>query len=207
MGSFIDVLFKPKAALTELMKTANTSNGIKAIITFMVVLLIINVIFVSAGAFIEGKDLALNAVNAIVGSISGLVLTVIGLVVTGAIAGLLATKVFKGKGSTSKTIGLVSYAVVPILIISIISNIVALVSSLTANVYLEALSIITLVLMALALLWVIVVGVFAVQVANKTKGAESAAAFIIGLIVAIAINTPLMMFVFDVQAMAITPLL
>ena len=174
------------------LKKATVNSGVIRIVLYIVALAVINLIVTGVLAVVDGKDMMASAGVALMSSINVLILTLIGIIVTAAVATVIATYVFKAKPVYDKSIGLMSFTVLPIFAVGVVSNVLLLVSGLLGHILAGVFSTITGILLLVSALWMLYVGLNAVIVSHNIKPGPAVISFIIGFLIAIIINSYLL---------------
>ena len=191
------VMLKPKETFSKTLKKGDFQAGVRYAFISLVVLLVVNALFTALGGLIEGKEIAGGLILSVIGSVNSLIITLVALAVFGYLAGLLAVKLFKGKGNPTKTAGLTMYSAAVILAVGALLSVVGFLFTLLGNLYLASLATIAFVLWLISLPWVLFVSVQAVMVSNGVKMGPavvcSLISVVIALLVAVVVNVPLAM--------------
>ena len=182
-----DVALKPKLLKVEL-KKASLVNGVKNILVFSIALAVINVIIMALNAMVTNVGVVSAVTLSGMSSVSVVISTLIGILVLSVAAAIIA-RAFKGTGDFDKTIGLMSYTVIPLFVIGVISSVLHLVATLSGFVLTATFGQLSTVLLVVAFLWMLYVGYNALMFSNKLKMGPAVVCLIIGYIITVVVNS------------------
>lgn len=178
--------------LTAELKKATINSGLTKTVLYIVVLAIVNLLVTGVISVVDGKALMGTLGVAFMSSLNVLVLTLVGILLTGGVATVIAAYVFKAKPVYGKSIGLLSYTVLPIFAVGLVSNVLLLASGVLGHMLAGVFSTITFVLLIISFLWMLYIGFNAVIVAHNVKPGPAVISFLIGFLVAIIVNSYLL---------------
>jgi hypothetical protein len=183
------LLLRPKETFSK-MKKVDLMGGAKFAATSLLILLVVNVIFVALQNLVTGQAIGYLTNLALMASIKTIIVAFIGLLVLGYVASFVATRLFKGKTQASTVTGLVFHSAAVLLAIGVLTDILALVSSLMGEAFLSTFVSIGMLLAIISLLWMVFISAQAVFVSSKVNFNQAIISTVIGLIVAILVLVP-----------------
>lgn len=190
-----NLAFKPKTV--SLIVDTNVKKGIKLMSAYFSIWLLIHVIIALINGIIDSQSLGGTFLFSLLTGLSVAVIGIIGLLLTGLVSAW-STKLFKGAGDLQKTIGLVSYAVVPIFIINVFRDLVLFISTIGNHFLATSFVYINTVLFIILFIWIAWLSTEAIALANVStltnlpiKKWQALVCFVIGFIVAALIAWPI----------------
>jgi len=190
-----NLAFKPKQL--SLIIEANVKKGLKLMSFYFGIWLIIHVIFALINGAIDSQSLGGTFLFSLLTGLSVAVIGIIGLLLTGLIAAW-SSKLFKGTANIQKTIGLVSYAVVPIFIINVFRDLILFISTIGNHFLATSFVYVNAVLFIILFIWIAWLSTEAIALANVSaltklpvKKWQALVCFVIGFIVAALIAWPI----------------
>ncbi len=185
----LNLAFKPKT-LSSVVE-ANVSKGIKFMATYMGIWLVIHIIIAVINGLIDGKTLGGTFLFSLLTGLSVAILVIVGLLLTG-LVGSYISKLFKGMNDVQRTISLVSYGILPIFIISVVRDLILLISTIGNHFLATGFFWLNLILFIITFVWLALLLTEAVYLANNvTKGAGFVCFFVGGTLGSLFLNTEL----------------
>ncbi|MCK4588839.1 MAG: YIP1 family protein [Nanoarchaeota archaeon] len=185
----LNLAFKPRN-LSTIME-ANFKTGLKFMSTYMVIWLIIHVVLALVNGLIDGKALGSTFLFSFLTGLSIAILAVVGLLVMGVVA-TWSSKLFKGTGDMQKTLGLVSYAILPIFIVGVVRDLLLFISTIGGHFLSTTFFWINAILFIITFIWLAWFVTEGVSLADTlTKKWHGFICFIIAFVVAVIINWPI----------------
>ena len=164
-GGALKVAFAPKT-LGQKIGSVNFLTGLVLVIAFKVLLLVIDLVFTGAGAVVEGQDMIYPlAVKAVASSV-GVIITLISFLVLAGLVTVLASLLHK-ETNFGRLFGALSYGVVPLFFVGILTNIVTFTSLFLGTGLTSLIQMVDGLLTFLSFVWFLIIGVVAVQNVNK----------------------------------------
>ncbi|MFC1801228.1 YIP1 family protein [Nanoarchaeota archaeon] len=183
----LKLAFSPKS-FSNLAQTFDFKSGLKIMLIWSLLLVVFNVAFSLINGAINGKLLGKLFGFSLFISLAVLIVMVLSLVIVGVIGGWLSKLIFKGEGNISKSIGAISYGIVPMFLIGVIQNLILFIDALGANFSNTAFNWMYLILMIISLVWVAWISMEALAWANAIKKTAGFVCFIVGFIVVSLLN-------------------
>lgn len=184
----LSLAFKPKEL--SMVRDANFSAGLKFMSTYMVIWLVIHIVFAVINGLIDSKGIGSTFLFSLLTGLSVAVLAVVGLIVIGLVS-TWSSKLFKGTGDMQKTLGLVSYAILPIFIVSVVRDLLLFISTIGGHFLTSIFFWLNAILFIITFIWMAWFVTEGVSLADRlTSKWQGFVCFLIGFIVAVLINWP-----------------
>jgi hypothetical protein len=187
-------------------KRLTAVSGLKVVLLFAILLVVINTVFGLLMAVVEGKSVyatfTLNAFS----SMNLFLMTVIGIVVTSIVSAFVAEPLFKGSGNYSRTIGFVGYTVVPVFIISSLSILFLFATGFAPESLQGLYQLVNPLLLLASFAWMFYIGMRAVAFSNNVSTTGGLVSYFMGFVIASTLNTPITQFLGPLSMTALAAL-
>ncbi|MBW2963758.1 hypothetical protein KY306_03210 [Candidatus Woesearchaeota archaeon] len=184
----LNLAFKPKM-LSSVMEI-DIAKAIKFMSIYTLIWLVIHIIFALINGLIDGKALGGVFLFSTLTGLSSAILIVLGLFIVGLVAGY-CSKWFKGMNDITKTIGLVAYGVLPIVIIAVVRDLLLFISTIGGHFLATGFFWVNIILFIITFIWLALLATEAIGLADTLKKGSAFVCFILGFIVAALINWPI----------------
>ena len=187
-------------------KRLSAVSGVKVLLLFAILLVVVNTVFTVLVALVEGKSLypafTLNAFS----SLNLFLMTVIGVTATALVSSFVAEPLFKGTGNYGRTLGFVGYTVVPIFILTSLSIILLFVSALSQHAFKDIYALVNPLLLVVSFAWMFYIGMRAVAFSNNISPTGGLVSYFMGFVIASTLNTPITQFLGPLSMTALAAL-
>ncbi len=184
----LKLAFNPKMLAD--VKEPNLAKGLKPMIYFFFVWLVIHIIIALINGVIDGQSLGGVFLFSMLIGVSVAIMGLVGLLVLGFVS-TYTSKLFGGVGNLQKTLGLISVGVLPIVAIAIIREIILLVSALGGHFLADSFIYINLALVGISFVWLAWLLTEAIALANGIKKFSAFVCFVVGFVLASLANWPI----------------
>jgi hypothetical protein len=187
-------------------KRLSALNGLKVVLLFAILLVVINTVFGLLMAVVEGKSVyATFTLNAFA-SMNLFLMTVIGIIVTSIVSAFVAEPLFKGSGNYGRTLGFVGYTVVPVFIISSLSILLLFATGFAPESLQGLYQLVNPLLLLASFAWMFYIGMRAVAFSNNVSTTGGLVSYFMGFVIASTLNTPITQFLGPLSMTALAAL-
>lgn len=184
----LNLAFKPKM-LSSVMEI-DIAKAIKFMSIYTLIWLVIHIVFALINGLIDGKALGGVFLFSTLTGLSSAILIVLGLFIVGLVAGY-CSKWFKGMNDITKTIGLVAYGVLPIVIIAVVRDLLLFISTIGGHFLATGFFWVNIILFIITFIWLALLATEAIGLADTLKKGSAFVCFILGFVMAALINWPI----------------